>query len=141
MGSSQHWANAAYNDLWCVGNTTTSTAQSNVYYMTNNVKSIYDPSPAGYKCAPSNFFKGLTFSKSVTSGSYYNTGSGKTIFFPWTGFRNYSSSNWSYMNLHLYNTATPATDGQGVHVTSNTSVNVYTSYGKAQGFANRCIRE
>ena len=141
IGSSQHWANAAYNDLWCVGNTTTSTAQSNVYYMTNNVKSIYDPSPAGYKCAPSNFFKGLTFSKSVTSGSYYNTGSGKTLFLPWTGFRDYSSSNWSYMNFHLYNTATPATDGQGVHVTSNTSVNIYASNGKAQGFANRCIRE
>lgn len=97
---SQSSGDNTYYNLWSADNTVTTANDNEV------VKTIYDPSPVGFKLPASNAFMGFT-----TSGSHANTSSeingiwdgslkgwnfytdaskSKTIFFPASGFRSNS---------------------------------------------------
>lgn len=101
---SQSSGDNTYYNLWSADNTVTTANDNEV------VKTIYDPSPVGFKLPASNAFTGFT-----TSGSHANTSSeingiwngslkgwnfytdaskSKTIFFPASGFRS-NSKGWA----------------------------------------------
>ncbi|MDB9117474.1 fimbrillin family protein, partial [Parabacteroides merdae] len=88
----------AYANLWSVDNT--------VYTANDNpvVKTVYDPSPVGFKLPPGNVFTGFTTTGGSTSTSseingtwsssslkgwnfYTDSSKSKTIFFPASGYR------------------------------------------------------
>jgi hypothetical protein len=98
------WCSTTYNGWWCAGNTETGADQV-------TVKTIYDPSPAGYTIPRCNAFLGFRLGTSgespnangdFTNGYYfwngYRTSSSdstdemKTIFFPAAGGRNSKST-------------------------------------------------
>lgn len=99
-----------YSNLWSANNT--------VYTVNDNpvVKTIYDPSPVGYKLPPSNAFTGFTttgqhattLSQFNVSGAWsngwnfhcglYHTGT--TVFFPASGWRDYFSAAPSFVSLY-----------------------------------------
>ena len=90
-----------YTNLWSVNNNTSIPNDAEV------VKTIYDPCPVGFKLPVGNAFTGFTTTGKETTitdqinGSWDNTKKGwniytnstkdKTIFFPASGFRDYSS--------------------------------------------------
>ena len=98
----QHDMDYKYCNLWSANNNTTSTNDNLV------VKTIYDPSPVGYKLPPSNVFTGFSTTGQTTSISSqfnvqqpWNNGwnfhcglnhTGDTVFFPASGWRNYNSA-------------------------------------------------
>ena len=59
----EDWCSASYNNLWSADNTVT-TKNDNVV-----VKTIYDPSPAGYRLPPSNVCSGVTYN-AANPGDY-----------------------------------------------------------------------
>lgn len=61
-----NWCSATYHNLWSVDNTLT-TANDNAV-----VKTVYDPSPAGYHLPSPITFTGFTYNGSV-SGNYFGT--------------------------------------------------------------------
>ena len=92
----------AYANLWSVDNT--------VYTANDNpvVKTVYDPSPVGFKLPPGNVFTGFTTTGGSTSTSseingtwsssslkgwnfYTDSSKSKTIFFPASGYRGCSN--------------------------------------------------
>ncbi|TCO91240.1 hypothetical protein EV202_11337 [Bacteroides heparinolyticus] len=91
-----------YANLWSANNT--------VYTANDNpvVKTIYDPSPVGYKLPPSNAFTGFTTTgNNASTQSQFNVlfpwdkgwnfhcrlnHTGSTVFFPASGYRNISSA-------------------------------------------------
>ena len=89
-----------YTNLW--------SANNNVYTVNDNevIKTIYDPSPVGYKMPPSNVFTGFTTTGQNASFSsqfnvqgtwsngwnfYCNSSKTETVFFPASGYRYYNS--------------------------------------------------
>ena len=98
---SQYYGDNTYANLW--------SADNNVYTANdeNVIKTIYDPSPVGFKLPPGNVFTGFTTTGGSTSTSseingtwsssslkgwnfYTDSSKSKTIFFPASGFRYYS---------------------------------------------------
>ena len=98
---SQYYGDNTYANLW--------SAVNNVYTANdeNVIKTIYDPSPVGFKLPPGNVFTGFTTTGGSTSTSseingtwsssslkgwnfYTDSSKSKTIFFPASGFRYYS---------------------------------------------------
>lgn len=95
----QYYGDDTYVNLW--------SANNNVYTNNDNpvVKTIYDPSPVGFKIPPSNAFTGFTttgkdtekiseingtLNSSLNEWDFYTDSSkSKTIFFPISGFRDY----------------------------------------------------
>lgn len=95
----QYYGDDTYVNLW--------SANNNVYTNNDNpvVKTIYDPSPVGFKIPPSNAFTGFTttgkdtekiseingtLNSSLNGWDFYTDSSkSKTIFFPISGFRDY----------------------------------------------------
>ncbi|RRD89192.1 fimbrillin family protein [Bacteroides heparinolyticus] len=91
-----------YANLWSANNTVYTANDHSV------VKTIYDPSPVGYKLPPSNVYTGFTTTGQYTSdpsqfnvqgpwnkGWNFHCGlnhSGSTVFFPASGFRLYNSA-------------------------------------------------
>ncbi len=91
-----------YYNLWSANNNTTAANDHSV------VKTIYDPSPVGYKLPPSNVYTGftttgqntVTLSQFNVSGAWNNgwnfhcglNHTGDTVFFPASGYRYYSSA-------------------------------------------------
>ena len=98
---SQYSGDNTYANLW--------SADNNVYTANdeNVIKTIYDPSPVGFKLPPSNAFTGFTttgeyvstlsqingeWDSSLKGWNFYTDSSkNKTIFFPASGFRLYSN--------------------------------------------------
>ena len=99
---SQYYGDNTYANLW--------SADNNVYTANdeNVIKTIYDPSPVGFKLPPGNVFTGFTTTGGSTSTSseingtwsssslkgwnfYTDSSKSKTIFFPASGYRGYSS--------------------------------------------------
>lgn len=91
------WCSATYYNFWSVDNST--------YALNDNavVKSVYDPSPAGFHLPASNAFTGFTNKgANTTTKSYFyvdgdfdkgwnfwtNTNKTESIYFPATGYRN-----------------------------------------------------
>lgn len=97
---SQYYGDNTYANLW--------SADNNVYTANdeNVIKTIYDPSPVGFKLPPSNAFTGFTttgeyvstlsqingeWDSSLKGWNFYTDSSkNKTIFFPASGYRYYS---------------------------------------------------
>ena len=98
---SQYSGDNTYANLW--------SADNNVYTANdeNVIKTIYDPSPVGFKLPPSNAFTGFTttgeyvstlsqingeWDSSLKGWNFYTDSSkNKTIFFPASGYRYYSN--------------------------------------------------
>lgn len=139
-----------YTNLW--------SAQNAVYTANDNavVKTVYDPSPAGYHLPASNAFTGFT-----SNGAYQNTTAniygtwdatsrswnfakdGNTVNFPAVGYRNYSSSAVYYVGSNGYCwSAVPSSQGDGrcLHFYSGYVVPVNGNY-RAYGFSVRCVQE
>ena len=86
---SQYSGDNTYANLW--------SADNNVYTANdeNVIKTIYDPSPVGFKLPPSNAFTGFTTTGNYSSlkgwNFYTDSSKNKTIFFPASGYRRYSN--------------------------------------------------
>lgn len=97
----RNFGDNTYANLWSTDNT--------VYTANDNpvVKTVYDPSPVGFKLPPSNVFTGFTTTGDNTStpseingtwdssskgwNFYTDSSKSKTIFFPASGYRYYSN--------------------------------------------------
>ena len=109
---SQYSGDNTYANLW--------SADNNVYTANdeNVIKTIYDPSPVGFKLPPSNAFTGFTttgeyvstlsqingeWDSSLKGWNFYTDSSkNKTIFFPASGYRSYSNGGASYVGSYGY---------------------------------------
>ena len=154
------WCNATYYNLWSADNTTTGFNDNAV------VKTVYDPCPVGFKMPASNAFTGFTSNGQYQSGAaninangtadswdkfsaayghnFYTNGSKTaTIFFPASGFRNYSGGSLGNVGSNgYYWSAVPDGTYYGCSLSFHWSYvspqsNNYRSY----GFAARPVSE
>lgn len=109
---SQYSGDNTYANLW--------SADNNVYTANdeNVIKTIYDPSPVGFKLPPSNAFTGFTTTGNYTNNTsqingewdsslkgwnfYTDSSKNKTIFFPASGYRHYSGGGAHYVGSSGY---------------------------------------
>ncbi len=109
---SQYSGDNTYANLW--------SADNNVYTANdeNVIKTIYDPSPVGFKLPPSNAFTGFTTTGNYTNNTsqmngewdsslkgwnfYTDSSKNKTIFFPASGYRHYSYGGAHYVGSYGY---------------------------------------
>lgn len=101
----QSYGDNTYANLWSTDNNVYTANDENV------IKTIYDPSPVGFKLPPSNAFTGFTTTGGVTGtfsqingtwdsslkGFNFFTDANKTIFFPASGYRDYSNGRVRYV--------------------------------------------
>lgn len=101
----QSYGDNTYANLWSTDNNVYTANDENV------IKTIYDPSPVGFKLPPSNAFTGFTTTGDVTgtfsqiNGTWdsslkefnFFTDANKTIFFPASGYRDYSNGRVRYV--------------------------------------------
>lgn len=140
----------SYNNLWSMENTTTGFNDNAV------VKTIYDPSPAGFKMPASNAFTGFT-----TTGNYSGTqsdfnvsgdwdngwnfkGTGtNTVYFPASGYRIIDVGSLSRVgNFGYYWSAVPYYTGFGCDLGfGQRLVNPQDIYNRACGFSVRPVSE
>ena len=111
-GSSYDWSQQKYNygyDYWNVGNTSTNTS-------TAVTKSIYDPSPAGYKLPPCDAFSSL---KMNTTGFKWST----------KGYSNTSNNDfWHALGLLTDNGGSLSYDGSNGYYWSASPYNTNNGY-------------
>ena len=154
------WCNATYYNLWSADNTTTGFNDNAV------VKTVYDPCPVGFKMPASNAFTGFTSNGQNQSGAaninangtadswdkfsaayghnFYTNGSKTaTIFFPASGFRNYSDGSLSIVGYYgYYWSAVPNGTGNGCSLGFSWSgVDPQYYYCRSYGFAARPVSE
>lgn len=140
-----------YTNLW--------SAQNAVYTANDNavIKTVYDPSPAGYHLPASNAFTGFTSNGAyqsttanihgtwdATSRSWNFAKDGNTVNFPAVGSRYYSSSAVSYVgNAGYYWSAVPNSQLNGccLYFTSDNTVYPLLNNLRASGFSVRPVRE
>ena len=145
----------AYANLWSVDNTVY-TANENLV-----VKTVYDPSPVGFKLPPSNVFTGFTTTGDSTSTSseingtwsssslkgwnfYTDSSKSKTIFFPASGYRYRSNGMVSNVSSYgFYWSAVPdsPTKGRYLYFSSLEVIPLSTSNFRAVGFGVRSSQE
>lgn len=145
----------AYANLWSVDNT--------VYTANDNpvVKTVYDPSPVGFKLPPGNVFTGFTTTGGSTSTSseingtwsssslkgwnfYTDSSKSKTIFFPASGYRYRSNGMVSNVSSDgFYWSAVPSspTKGHYLYFSSLQVIPLSTSDYRAVGFGVRSCQE
>ena len=150
---SQYSGDNTYANLW--------SADNNVYTANdeNVIKTIYDPSPVGFKLPPSNAFTGFTttgeyvstlsqingeWDSSLKGWNFYTDSSkNKTIFFPASGFR--SCSNGGAYNVGSYGycwSAVPYSQSNGRSLNFNSSyVSPLNVSNRAYGFGVRSSQE
>lgn len=152
---SQYYGDNTYANLW--------SADNNVYTANdeNVIKTIYDPSPVGFKLPPGNVFTGFTTTGGSTSTSseingtwsssslkgwnfYTDSSKSKTIFFPASGYR--YRSNGMVSNVGSYGfcwSAVPSspTKGRYLHFYSLQVIPLSTSNYRAVGFGVRSSQE
>ena len=154
------WCNATYYNLWSADNTTTGFNDNAV------VKTVYDPSPVGFKMPASNAFTGFTSDGQYQSGAaninangtadswdkfsaayghnFYTNGSKTaTIFFPASGFRIGGDGSLSYGGGYgYYWSAVPVNAYYGCHLDFGWSyVNPQDNDNRSYGFAARPVSE
>ena len=145
----------AYANLWSVDNT--------VYTANDNpvVKTVYDPSPVGFKLPPGNVFTGFTTTGGSTSTSseingtwsssslkgwnfYTDSSKSKTIFFPASGYRYRSNgmvSNVSSSGFYWSAVPSSPTKGRYLYFYSLQVIPLSTSNYRAVGFGLRSSQE
>ncbi|TCO84878.1 hypothetical protein EV202_1591, partial [Bacteroides heparinolyticus] len=131
-----------YYNLWDANNNTTS-ANDNLV-----VKTIYDPSPVGYKLPPSNVFTGFTITG--TNGTwnegwnfYCDPSKTTSVFFPASGHRwNYNAVSTSVGSIAHYWTAGPYNTYYGWIMIFYPN-SVYTQYKaeRSRGYSVRATQE
>ena len=154
------WCNATYYNLWSADNTTTGFNDNAV------VKTVYDPCPVGFKMPASNAFTGFTSNGQYQSGAaninangtadswdkfsaayghnFYTNGSKTaTIFFPASGFRNFSDGSlYGVGSNGCYWSAVPNFTNSGCSLNfSWSSVYPHVNYSRSYGFAARPVSE
>ena len=154
------WCNATYYNLWSADNTTTGFNDNAV------VKTVYDPCPVGFKMPASNAFTGFTSNGQYQSGAaninangtadswdkfsaayghnFYTNGSKTaTIFFPASGFRNYSDGSLGDVGNDGYCwSAVPYGTSSGCYLYFGwSSVYPQGDYVRSCGFAARPVSE
>lgn len=143
-----------YANLW--------SADNNVYTANdeNVIKTIYDPSPVGFKLPPSNAFTGFTttgeyvstlsqingeWDSSLKGWNFYTDSSkNKTIFFPASGYRYRSNGMVSNVSSDgFYWSAVPSspTKGHYLYFSSLQVIPLSTSNYRAVGFGVRSCQE
>ena len=153
-------AGYSYYNLWSADNTTTGWNDNAV------VKTVYDPCPVGFKMPASNAFTGFTSNGQYGSGAaninangtadswdkfsaayghnFYTNGSKTaTIFFPASGFRNYSDGSlYDVGNIGYYWSAVPNYTNYGCGLFFIWSIvnSQYFNY-RSCGFAARPLSE
>ena len=154
------WCNATYYNLWSADNTTTGFNDNAV------VKTVYDPSPVGFKMPASNAFTGFTSDGQYQSGAaninangtadswdkfsaayghnFYTNGSKTaTIFFPASGFRYSSGGSLNYVGYSgcCWSAVPNGTNyGCGLYFYWGYVNPQYSSY-RSYGFAARPVSE
>ena len=151
---SQYYGDNTYANLW--------SADNNVYTANdeNVIKTIYDPSPVGFKLPPGNVFTGFTTTGGSTSTSseingtwsssslkgwnfYTDSSKSKTIFFPASGFRGYSLGGAYVVGSYGYCwSAVPSnqSNGRGLYFYSSGVSPLRYNY-RAYGFGVRSSQE
>ena len=154
------WCNASYYNLWSADNTTIGWNDNAV------VKTVYDPSPVGFKMPASNAFTGFTsdgqyqgtaaninvdgtadswdkFSAAYGHNFYTNSSKNATIFFPAWGRRNYDDGLLSYVGLGCcYWAAVPnSVNGGCILYFDWSNVNPQSNTARSCGFAARPVSE
>lgn len=152
---SQYYGDNTYANLW--------SADNNVYTANdeNVIKTIYDPSPVGFKLPPGNVFTGFTTTGGSTSTSseingtwsssslkgwnfYTDSSKSKTIFFPASGYRYRSNGMVSNVSSYgFYWSAVPSspTKGRYLYFYSLQVIPLSTSNDRAVGFGVRSSQE
>ncbi|WP_347073146.1 fimbrillin family protein [Bacteroides thetaiotaomicron] len=152
---SQYYGDNTYANLW--------SADNNVYTANdeNVIKTIYDPSPVGFKLPPGNVFTGFTTTGGSTSTSseingtwsssslkgwnfYTDSSKSKTIFFPASGYRYRSNGMVSNVSSYgFYWSAVPSspTKGRYLYFDSSDVYPLSTSNYRAVGFGLRSSQE
>ena len=153
-------AGYSYYNLWSADNTTTGWNDNAV------VKTVYDPCPVGFKMPASNAFTGFTSNGQSQSGAaninangtadswgkfsaayghnFYTNGSkNATIFFPASGFRNYSDGSLFDVGYYgYYWSAVPYSSYYGCFLYFDWGyVNPQNDSGRSYGFAARPVSE
>ena len=151
---SQYYGDNTYANLW--------SADNNVYTANdeNVIKTIYDPSPVGFKLPPGNVFTGFTTTGGSTSTSseingtwsssslkgwnfYTDSSKSKTIFFPASGWRNYSNGGALYVGSYgCCWSAVPFSQSYGRYLYFRSSyVYPLSNHRRAFGFGVRSSQE
>lgn len=150
---SQYSGDNTYANLW--------SADNNVYTANdeNVIKTIYDPSPVGFKLPPSNAFTGFTTTGNYTNNTsqingewdsslkgwnfYTDSSKNKTIFFPASGYRHYSGGGAYDVGRYGYWwSAVPYYQYHGRCLGFNSSlVNPLNNNERAGGFGLRSSQE
>ena len=151
---SQYYGDNTYANLW--------SADNNVYTANdeNVIKTIYDPSPVGFKLPPGNVFTGFTTTGGSTSTSseingtwsssslkgwnfYTDSSKSKTIFFPASGYRYYSDGGAFIVGSYGFCwSAVPYTQSLGRYLYFYSSyVRPLSSLNRAYGFGVRSSQE
>ena len=154
------WDNYGYYNLWSADNTVT--GDSNVGNDNPVVKTVYDPSPVGFKMPANNAFTGFTYDGQNNGtinvdgtdnpqtyknnfGHNFWTSSSKTatINFPTSGFRLDGNGSLDYVgNYGSCWSAVPGSTNSGCSMYFSSGV-VYTLHrtGRSYGFAARPVSE
>lgn len=151
---SQIYGDYIYANLW--------SADNNVYTANdeNVIKTIYDPSPVGFKLPPSNAFTGFTTTGESVVGTlsqingvwdstlmgwnfYTDSSKNKTIFFPASGNRSYSNGGADNVGSYGYcRSAVPSNQYNGHNLFFDSSfVGPLSSHRRAYGFGVRSSQE
>ena len=146
--NSADWCNTTYYNLWSVDNTTVGFKDEAV------IKTVYDPSPAGYKMPTSNVFTGFTIDgengTTINHDGTYNYGhnfwtnsnKNEIVFLPAVGCRRISDGLFSVGGFGYYWSAIPKSTDSGCYMYFNGGfVFPLSLNGRADAFAVRPVTE
>lgn len=151
-GDSRWDTNAITYDNWNA-NLSSNTAPSTPFNYDTVEKTVYDPSPVGYKLPPTNAFTGFVRNLGSTSanGTFSNGGmnfyidgnfTGPTDFWIAGGYRQYNSSFTSVGSYGRYWSAGPYSDSYGCHLNfSKGFVGPQFYDGRAYGYSVRPVSD
>lgn len=133
------WCSSTYYNTW----NSTIAGYGSGQYSTAVTKTIYDPSPVGFKMPPQAAYSSFTSSFQGSQGSQgYSLKVSDDLLFPASGNRYFNSASlryvWSYGN---YWSAVPDNSDYGYVLFFYTSVYVTNYYGRTYGFAVRPVQE
>lgn len=144
---SANWCSQGSNELWNVGNSATDVNFNQV------TKSVYDPSPAGFRLPETAAFTGFTENgedEGTPNGTWNETTKGYTFttnsvntYWQACGYRLYNSGLLSYVGYNgRYWSAGPKSDTYGRYLGfSSSSVFPQNYYRRAYGFSVRPVSE
>ncbi|MBF1484792.1 MAG: hypothetical protein HXN68_07645, partial [Prevotella pallens] len=146
--NSADWCNTTYFNLWSVDNTTVGFKDEAV------IKTVYDPTPAGYKMPTSNVFTGFTIDgengTTINHDGTYNYGhnfwtnsnKNEIVFLPAVGCRRISDGLFSVGGFGYYWSAIPKSTDSGCYMYFNGGfVFPLSLNGRADAFAVRPVTE